>query len=163
MISSPTSRTNESILASGTRSWNASWYVGFHAQYLAADLTQAAHDVKQAAFYGYDQVVGAAGYGHPKYDTDVQLLLWRTYYRTTISVPAPPPNAPSALTGTVVSAVATDLSWTNNTSIATAEEANRMAMQRPEEERDGIMTHALSNARARLPPARGSRPSPKNP
>ncbi|HEY5021256.1 MAG TPA: fibronectin type III domain-containing protein [Gemmatimonadaceae bacterium] len=100
--------------ASGSRSWNVNWFVGAHAQTLAVDLSQTAHDVKQEAFYGYDAVVGGAGYGHPKYDTDAQLLFWRTYFRTTTSVPVPPPAAPTALHGTAFSSTRTDLGWTNN-------------------------------------------------
>jgi GlcNAc-PI de-N-acetylase/Fibronectin type III domain len=100
--------------ASATRSWNINWYVGFAAQNFAVNLTQAQHDVKMSAFYGYDEVVGGAGYGHPKYDSDIQLLLWRTYFRSVISVPAPPPAAPSGLTATAISSTRTDLAWTNN-------------------------------------------------
>ena len=111
--------------AAATRSWNLNWFVGFPAQYLAVNLAQPAHDVKQEAFYGYDQIVGGAGYGHPKYDSDVQLLLWRTYFRTTTSVPAPPPAAPSALQASVFSSTRTDLAWTNNTTIATSIDVER--------------------------------------
>lgn len=105
--------------ATGSRSWNVNWFIGFPAQNLAVNLTQAEHDIKQEAFYGYDEIVGGAGYGHPKYDSDVQLLFWRTYFRSTVSVPAPPPAAPSALQASAYSSTRTDLTWTNNTTIAT--------------------------------------------
>jgi hypothetical protein len=110
---------------SGARNWIFNWFIGWPAQQLAVNLTQAQHDVKQAAFYAYDAIVGAAGYGHPRYDSDVQLMLWRTYSRTTVNVPPPPPAAPTGLLATMYSSTRVDLSWTNNANNAASIDIER--------------------------------------
>lgn len=63
------------------QNWDVNLFVGLPAQNLAANLTQEQHDFKADIYNEYDAVVGAAGYGHPKWDGDVQAMMWRTYSR----------------------------------------------------------------------------------
>jgi|GEM_PF-788919 len=98
--------------AAGSRSWNISWYEDYQIQNLAVNLTQAAHDIKRNAFYGYDNYMGAAGYGRNQYDAEYQNWLWRTYFRTEISTPPPPPGTPTNLATQVRSSTRIDLTWT---------------------------------------------------
>jgi hypothetical protein len=70
-------------LAAATRSWNISWYVDYQIQFMTVNLTQAGHDLKQRAFYAYDNYMGAAGLGRSQWESDYQAWLWRTYYRVT--------------------------------------------------------------------------------
>ncbi|HKO15621.1 MAG TPA: fibronectin type III domain-containing protein [Gemmatimonadaceae bacterium] len=102
--------------AAGARSWNISWYIGNQTQNMAVNLTQAAHDLKQNIFYAYDNYMGAAGLGRNQYDSDFQAWLWRTYYRTDVSVPPPPPTAPTNLQAQPTSSISVTLRWTDNSS-----------------------------------------------
>jgi LmbE family N-acetylglucosaminyl deacetylase len=101
--------------AAGSRSWNISWYMDYQTQNQAANLTQAAHDIKQAAFYAYDNYMGAAGFGRDQYDASYQAWLWRTIFRSEISTPPPPPSTPTNLAAQVRSATRIDLTWTAST------------------------------------------------
>jgi hypothetical protein len=70
------------VLAStATRSWNISWYTDYETQNLPVNLTQAQHDIKQAAFYAYDNYMGARGLGRNQFEAPYQAWLWRTYFR----------------------------------------------------------------------------------
>lgn len=100
--------------AAATRSWNLAWYLDYQTKNLAVNLTQAAHDSKQLSYYAYDNFMGAGGYGRGQWDPDVQAWLWRTYVRTSISIPAPPPATPTNLQALAASATRVDLTWTDN-------------------------------------------------
>jgi LmbE family N-acetylglucosaminyl deacetylase len=68
--------------ASLSRSWNLNWYEGYRTQFLTVNLTQAQHDIKVTAFYGYDNTMGRGGYGFSQYEAPYQAWLWRDYSRS---------------------------------------------------------------------------------
>jgi len=107
------------LAASAPRSWNISWYIDYPTQYLAVNLTQAAHDIKRDIFYAYDNYMGAAGLGRNQFESEYQAWLWRTYYRSTISVPPPPPATPTGLQAQAGSATRITLNWTTPSTNAT--------------------------------------------
>lgn len=111
--------------AAATRQWNISWYVDDHTQVLAQNLSQAAHDTKQAAYYAYDSVMGAAGYGYGRYETSTQLWLWRTYLRSTVAVPAGPPTAPAGLTAHAYNSSRVDLAWSSTSPVGASYDVER--------------------------------------
>ena len=100
------------LAASGPRSWNISWYIDYNTMNLPVNLSQAQHDIKQAAYYAYDNYMGAAGLGRGQYEPEYQAWLWRTYFRSTISVPPPPPATPNGLQSQATSAARVSLNWT---------------------------------------------------
>ena len=107
------------LAASGPRSWNISWYIDYATQTLPVNLSQAAHDLKRDVFYAYDNYMGAAGLGRNQFESEYQAWLWRTYFRTTVSVPPPPPAIPTGLQAVANSATQITLSWTTPSTNAT--------------------------------------------
>jgi len=107
------------LAASGPRSWNISWYVDYATLSRPVNLSQAAHDIKRDIFYAYDNYMGAAGLGRAQYESEYQAWLWRTYYRTTVSVPPPPPATPTGLQAQANSGTQITVTWTTPSTNAT--------------------------------------------
>lgn len=100
--------------ASNTRSWNMVWHIDYQTQFLPINLTQAQHDIEQRLFYAYDNYMGAGGFGRNQYESNYQAWLWRSYTRSTVSVPPTPPAAPTGLQVSAASASLINLAWTDN-------------------------------------------------
>ena len=96
------------------RGWNLSWYVDYDALTRPVNLNQAAHDMKEAAFLAYDFYMSTRGFGANRFEPEYQSWLWRTYFRSEVSVPVPPPAAPSNLAAQTFSSSRVDLTWTDN-------------------------------------------------
>ena len=96
------------------RTWTFFWYLDYWIDRLAVNLGQAAHDLKQRAFWAYDDVMIAGRYGSNKTSPRYPDWLWRTYYRTEVFTPTPPPPAPSALLASASTSAQINLSWSDN-------------------------------------------------
>jgi hypothetical protein len=107
------------LAASASRSWNISWFIDYNTMNLPVNLSQTVHDIKRDAYYAYDNYMGAAGLGRGQWEPEYQAWLWRTYFRTTISVPPPPPATPTGLQAQASSATQITLNWTTPSTNAT--------------------------------------------
>lgn len=100
--------------ASNSRSWNMVWHIDYQTQFMPINLNQAQHDIEQRLFYAYDNYMGAGGFGRNQYEPNYQAWLWRSYSRSTVSVPPTPPTAPTGLQASAASASRVNLTWTDN-------------------------------------------------
>jgi hypothetical protein len=61
--------------------WTNYWFVDYHTQDLAQNLTTAQRNLKRVQFNAYDNYMGSRGYGYEQFDSLYQSWLFREYSR----------------------------------------------------------------------------------